>query len=375
VYFNPFDIAYPIGINLLETTPGLSNDEKLLEQEFITESVVSLFRKVFSEGSSGHPHRIEYILRNTIHTAFTVEDPTLFTIFDLLNDPAYQKEVVSKLSDEHLLNFWKHEFGKAGDYQKVKMVSPVTARIGRFLFSPSAKRVLEQKKSTVNFDELLDSNKIIICNLAKGNIGEDTCEVMGVMLLNKLQLALLKRARSEQSERKKFYLYVDEFQNFATPSFVQMLSESRKYGLHLTIAEQSTSQQNDRNMVHTILANVGNVATFRSANPQDEDLLLRQFSPYVQRGDITNLPAFNFYMKTSALQPEEPFSGETLVPAVSRDQAKRESIIQSSRDLYSHPYERVASPIAKITQSRPKKSKKEHSTTPQVSLSVFPEDA
>jgi energy-coupling factor transporter ATP-binding protein EcfA2 len=374
VYFNPFDIAYPIGINLLQTTPELREDEKLLEQEFVTESVVSLFRKVFSEGSTGHPHRIEYILRNTIHTAFTVENPTLFTIFDLLNDPGYQKEVVSKLTDEHLLNFWKYEFGKAGDYQKVKMVSPVTARIGRFLFSPSARRVLEQKESTINFDKLLEENKIFICNLSKGNIGEDTSEVMGVMILNKLQLALLKRARKEQTQRKQFYLYVDEFQNFATPSFVQMLSESRKYGLHLTIAEQSTSQQNDRNMVHTILANVGNVVAFRSANPQDEDLLLRQFSPYIQRGDIANLPAFNFYMKISALTPEEPFSGETVVPDLSVDYDKREAIVNTSRQQYARFYEKAYVETKHVRKPKIKKSKNEQIPASVVVQSVFPEE-
>lgn len=373
IYFNPFDIAHPIGINLLETEPHLSMDDRLLEQEFVTESVVSLFRKVFSEGSSGHPHRIEYILRNTIHTAFTTENPTIFTIFNLLNDPAYQKDVVSKLQDENLLNFWKYEFGKAGDYQKIKMVSPVTARIGRFLFSPSAKRVLEQEKSTINFDHILNQNKILICNLSKGNIGEDTSEVIGVMLLNKLQLALLKRSRSERKERKPLYLYVDEFQNFATPSFVQMLSESRKYGLHLTIAEQSTSQQEDRQMVNTILANVGNVVSFRTANPQDEDLLLRQFSPYVAKGDLPNLPAYNFYMKTSALEPEEPFSGETIVSGVNVNYKKRENIIASSRELYAITYiekEKVDTPPK---QRRAKKNKKETTTTESENFSVFPE--
>ncbi|MGI0060595.1 MAG: type IV secretory system conjugative DNA transfer family protein, partial [Nitrosotalea sp.] len=242
IYFNPDDLKYPIGINLMELTSGLDEEDSLREKEFIAESVISLFRKVFSTAMSGSPHRIEYILRNTIHTAFTVENPTLFTIFELLNNPVFQQKVVAKLQDENLKNFWKFEFGKAGDFQRVKMVSPVTARIGRFLFSPSAKRILEQPKSTINFDEILDG-KILICNLAKGKLGEDSSQVLGIMILNKLQLAALKRARVTASKRKDFYLYVDEFQNFATKSFVDMLSESRKYKLNLVIAEQSTSQQ------------------------------------------------------------------------------------------------------------------------------------
>jgi GTPase SAR1 family protein len=374
IYFNPFDIAHPIGINLLQVEPNLSDDDRLLEHEFITESVVSLFRKVFSEGSSGHPHRIEYILRNTIHTALTTENPTIFTIFNLLNDPPFQKSVVSKLQDQNLLNFWKYEFGKAGDYQKIKMVSPVTARIGRFLFSPSAKRVLEQPHSTINFDQILNQNKIMICNLAKGNIGEDTSEVMGVLILNKLQLSLLRRSRSTRQDRHPLYLYVDEFQNFATPSFVQMLSESRKYGLHLTIAEQSTSQQHDRQMVNTILANVGNVISFRTANPQDEDLLLRQFSPYITKGDLPNLPAYNFYIKTAALQPQEPFSGETIVAQYYMDTQRREKIINSSRQQYAIKYvqkEKIETP----PKPRPSRRKKNgDQSTEKSEFSVFPED-
>lgn len=348
VYFNPFDIKFPIGVNLLELTPGLDEDDSLLEKEFITESVISLFRKVFSDAWSAHPHRIEYILRNTIHTAFTIENPTLFTIFDLLNNPIFQKKVVSQLQDENLKNFWKYEFGKAGDYQKVKMVAPVTARIGRFLFSPSAKRILEQEKSTINFDDILDSKKILICNLAKGNLGDDTSEVMGIMILNKIQLAALKRARVEQKSRNSFYLYVDEFQNFATPSFVQMLSEARKYGLNLTIAEQSTSQQKDRNIVDIILANTGTIVTFRSANPKDEQLLLPQFYPYINPGEIMNLPSFHFYMKMAAMNPEEPFSGVTIPVEVKIDKEKRQKLIQASRDNCAIIYSAKAKKIELI---------------------------
>lgn len=331
IYFNPFDIKYPIGINLLELTPDLDEDDALLEKEFICESVISLFRKVFSDAWSAHPHRIEYILRNTIHTAFTLENSTLFTIFDLLNNPTFQKNAIKGLQDENLKNFWKYEFGKAGDYQKVKMVAPVTARIGRFLFSPSARRILEQEKSTINFDAILDSKKILICNLAKGNIGEDTSEVMGIMILNKIQLAALKRARVEKQKRNEFYLYVDEFQNFATPSFVQMLSEARKYGLNLIMAEQSTSQQKDRNIVDIILANAGTIVSFRSANPRDEQMLLPQFSPYVAQNEISNLPSFHFYMKKAAILPEEPFSGITMPVTVKKDSKKWTMLIDTSR--------------------------------------------
>jgi Helicase HerA, central domain len=269
IYFNPDDLEHPIGLNLLELTPSLDENDALREKEFVTESVVSLFRKVFSDSLTGNPHRIEYILRNAIYTAFHVENPTIFTVYDLLNDPDFRRSVTKNLTDERLVKFWKNEFGKSGDWQKVKMISPVTARIGRFLFSPSAKRILEQPKSTINFDEILDQGKILVCNLSKGKIGEDTSQVLGITILNKIQLASLKRSRLQQEDRRDFFLYVDEFQHFANNSFIGMLSEARKYRLDIVMAEQSTSQQSS-DLVNVILANVGTTIMFRSANPQDE---------------------------------------------------------------------------------------------------------
>lgn len=331
IYFNPDDLAHPIGVNLLELRPGLEGDELLREKDVVTESVVSVFRKVFSEDDSGG-HRIEYVLRNTIQTALHVEGATLFTVYDLLNDPPYRKQVLKTIDDRNLQNFWKQELGKAGDMQKVKMAAGITAKIGRFLFSASAKRVFEQPRSTINFDEILDG-KILICNFSKGLLGEDTSELFGVALLAKLQLAALQRARVKQADRKPFYLYVDEFQNFATPSFVQLLSEARKYKFYLTMAEQSTSQQDDQQMVNIILANVGTIICFRSGNPADEKLVLPLFEPYIEKGEIANLPSYNFYMRVSAQKSQEPLSGETVI--VKPSNKRIEKILATSRRRYS----------------------------------------
>lgn len=333
VYFNPDDLAHPIGLNLLELTPGLEGDELLREKDLVTESVVSVFRKIFSDDDTGG-HRIEYILRNAIQTALTVEDATLFTIYDLLNDPTYRKQVLRNIDDKNLINFWKQELGKAGDMQKVKMAAGITAKIGRFLFSASAKRILEQPRSTINFHDILDG-KILICNFSKGLIGEDTSELFGIAVLAKLQLASLQRARVKQADRKPFYLYVDEFQNFATPSFVQMLSEARKYKLYLTMAEQSTSQQDDQQMVNVILANVGTVICFRSGNPADEKLILPLFQPYIEEGEIANLPSYNFYMRIAAQNSQEPFSGETMLLDNISSNTNALLARKSSRRLYA----------------------------------------
>lgn len=357
VYFNPDDLAYPIGLNLLEIDAKLEGDELLREKDIITEAIVSIFRKIFSDDDSGG-HRIEYMLRNAVQTALTQKNATLFTVYNLINDPTYRKKVVTSLDDENLKRFWRNEFGKAGGMQQVKMAAGITAKIGRFLFSASAKRILEQEKSTIDFDDIINNRKILICNFSKGLLGEDTSELLGTMVIAKLQLASLRRARIRQQDRAPFYLYVDEFQNFATMSFVQMLSESRKYKLFLTMAEQSTSQQDDQRMVNIILANVGTVVCFRTGNPADEQALLQMFAPHIEQGEIANLPAFNYYVRIAAIHSQEPLSGETLLiddTGASGAQA-RQSIIDNSRKNYATKYVPKTTKPAKSKQQPTKKN-------------------
>lgn len=340
VYFNPDDIGYPMGINLLELTPGLNEEDTIREKEFIAESIISVFNKIYTDKYSGP--RMEYILRNTIHTAFLVPDATLFTIYKLLINTPFRKSVVRNLKDENLLDFWKYEFAKAGDYQKVKMISPITNKIGRFLFSPTAKRILEQGKSTINFDTIMNEGKILLCNLAKGKIGEDNSSVFGVLIMAKIQLAALKRARMKPETRKDFYLYVDEFQNFATPAFAQILSEARKYRLGAILAHQTTSQLEDISLVNITLANTGTVICFRTANPEDERMILPQFQPYINQGEIASLPSYHFYMRLGALNPEEPFSGVTTPVHMPFSQSRIDEVIESSRKSFAKKYEAVA---------------------------------
>jgi len=336
VYFNPDDISYPMGINLLQLTPGLNSEDAIREKEFIAESIISVFNKIYTEKYSGP--RMEYILRNTIHTAFTVPDATLFTVYKLLINTSYRKGVIRGLTDENLKDFWKYEFAKAGDYQKVKMISPITNKIGRFLFSPTAKRILEQGKSTINFDTILNEGKILLCNLSKGKIGEDNSSVFGVLIMAKIQLAALKRARMKQEDRKDFYLYVDEFQNFATPAFAQILSEARKYRLGAILAHQTTSQIEETSLVNVTLANTGTVICFRTANPEDERMILPQFLPYIEQGEIASLPSYHFYMRLGALDPAEPFSGMTIPVHIEYSQNRIDEVIESSRKLYTKSY-------------------------------------
>ncbi len=364
IYLNPDDLAHPIGMNLLELSPDLEGDDLLREKDLITEAAISVLRKIFSEDDSGG-HRIEYVLRNTIQTALTLDDPTLFTIFELLNDAKYRRKVVKNLEDKNLRDFWNNELGKAGDMQKVKMAAGITAKIGRFLFSASARRMIEQPKSTINFEDILAGRKILICNFSKGFLGEDTSALFGTTVLAKLQTASLRRARISHESRTPYYLYVDEFQNFATTSFVQMLSEARKYKLFLTMAEQSTSQQDEQRLVDIILANVGTVVCFRSGSPSDERLVLPLFMPFIQQGEIANLPSYSYYVRISAVTAQEPMSGVTVVVEDRGDDSIAKQVIESSRELYakkSEPTETpeskpIADQVASITKkvSKPRK--------------------
>ena len=353
IYFNPSDIGHPIGLNLLELTPGLTDDDLLLEKDMVTESIVSMFRKIFSTNNT-NGHRIEYVLRNAVQTALTLPHPTLFTVYNLLNDAVYRGRVLSKLRNPDLKLFWR-EFAKAGSYQQVSMAAGITAKIGRFLFSASARRILEQPTSSFDFDELMSQGKILICNVSKGQLGEDTAELFGIMVLAKLQLATLRRANRKKADRKPFYVYVDEFQNFATPSFVQLLSEARKYGLFLTMAEQSTAQQSERRLIDIVLANVGTIISFRTSSQQDEQILQPLLSPYVEPGTLSRLPAYTFYLRLAALQPQPPFSGRTILMAEPPDELIVQHVILASRMAYGRRPTDL--PVIKQTKS-PKKAMK-----------------
>jgi hypothetical protein len=337
IYFDPDDIDYPISVNLLEIPKGTKGDDLLREKDRITESVISVLRKIFSDDDTGG-HRIEYILRNTIQTALTIPDSTIFTVFELLTNDDYRKKITNELPAGTLKNFWRNELGKAGNMQRVKMSQGVTSKIGRFEFSVATKRVMGNPRSTIDFDNILSTNKILICNFSKGRLGEDTSALFGTAILAKLQVAANRRDRLAQAERSPYYLYVDEFQNFATMPFVQMLSEARKYKLFLTMAEQSTSQQEEQRMVNIILANVGTVVCFRTGSPLDEDLVLPLFQPFIESGEIANLSSYSFYIRIAAIQPQEPMSGQTLLLEDLGDGKVADLVKSNSRKNYAKKF-------------------------------------
>lgn len=310
IYFDPTDQESQIGLNLLELSSKPGSKDYASEKDQITESLISLFRKVF-ETEDIASHRIEYILRNSIQTALLIEGSNIFTIFRLLTDSAYRQQIIPRIKDQNLANFWTNELGRAGEYQRVKMTAGITSKVGRFLFSEPAKRVFSKTNSTLDFDDILNNKKILICNFSKGKLGEDGSKLFATTIMTKLQLAALKRVKTPINERTDHYLYLDEFQNYSPTNIVQILTESRKYGLYLTMAEQSPSQQ-DPYSTSIILANVANLVCFRTASPKDERLLLPNFGNYLTPQDLNNLPSFNFYFKSVGKVVIPPTSGKTL---------------------------------------------------------------
>lgn len=331
IYFNPSDYKRPVGINLLQMPEGLEGDKLEHAKDIRTEAMVSVLRKVFHSDSEDIGHRIEYILRNTIQTAFTIIDPNLFTIFKLLNDPKYNQQVTRAVQDPYLKMFWRNEVGRAGAFQKVKMQAGVTAKIGRFIFSPSVKKAFNQPSDDcLDFDALINKKKILICNFSKGLIGEDASQLFSTTILAKIQLTILEQVVKKEARRKPFYLYVDEFQHFATQSFIEMLSEARKYGLNLTMAQQSAQQQGSQKLTEVLLANIGSLITFRTNSPADTSLLTPFYEPFISKADLANTPSRSFYLKTVAIEAGTPISGITKLP---KNQPKTSNNITQKRKV------------------------------------------
>lgn len=334
VFINPSDISHPVGINLLELPSGLNSDELEMAKDLVTEAIVSIFRKVFSDDGSGG-HRIEYILRNVIHTAFYVPGANLFTLNKLLSNDPYRASIVSTIEDSSLKDFWYGEFNKAGSYQRVKMIAGVTAKLGRFQRSVVARRILEQKKSTIDFEEIINKRKILICNFSKGAIGEDTSSLLGMVVLAKLQLAAWHRSLKPQNSRRPFYLYVDEFQSFASHTLTQLVSESRKYGICLTLAEQTMANQNASD-ANILLANIGNIACFRLTATSDTDKLLHMFAPDLTARDFSDLTSYCFFMKQ--IDVSRPLSGKTILLKDKGSGITARRAINASKKRYSRIY-------------------------------------
>jgi len=356
VWFAPDDDGFPIALNLLELkSDNLSTSQLQKQKSLIASSIISIFQKFYDAKYFGP--RMEYVLRNTILTALETEDPTLQTIINLLTKTKYRKEVVKSLTNMVLRDFWVYEFEKIGSMQRNQVISPITNKIGGVLSSPINYNILSQVKNKLDFDDIMNSGKILLCDLSKGKIGEDESSFFGSLIIAKIQLSALKRVTIPEDDRKDFFLYVDEFQNFATNTFTELVSEARKYRLATIMAHQSISQITDRDIIKVILANVGTVICFKTANPEDEQFILPIFSPEVQKHEIANLPLYHFYMKLAVRQAQDTFLAKADNFTALGSQKTTDAAVAESRKRYATPVEELVQPETKETEV-PKKAVK-----------------
>ena len=336
IYFNPADLGHPVAFNVMEKVAP--------EYRYLAASgVVGAFKKIWLE--TWGP-RLEYLLRNAILALLEYPGATLLNIMRLLVDKDYRKDVISYIQDPVVKAFWRDEFSRYPDKFQVEAVSPIQNKVGQYITSPLIRNIIGQKRSSLDFREIMDEGKVLIVNLSKGRIGEDGSALLGAMIITKLQLAAMSRVDLPEEERRDFYLYVDEFQNFATESFTNILSEARKYHLNLILAHQYIAQVPEV-VRDAVFGNAGSMATFR-IGPEDAEFLEKEFLPEFNASDLCNLPRYYIYLKLMIDGvTSRPFLAKSLPPRQKPEVSLREEIIESSRKKYTTSREKVEKEIAK----------------------------
>ncbi|HLD21136.1 MAG TPA: type IV secretion system DNA-binding domain-containing protein [Patescibacteria group bacterium] len=325
VYFNPADMDFPVGFNILE---AVSESHKHL----VVSGMMGVFQKIWENMWSS---RMEYILNNTLLALLDTPGQTLLGINRLLSDADFRKRIVGNVKDPVVKQFWLIEFASYNEKYAQEAVAPIQNKIGQFLSAVVIRNIVAQVKSSINVREIMDTEKIFIINLSKGRIGEDNSRLLGGLLITKMQLAAMERVDTPEHERKDFYLYVDEFQNFAVESFASILSEARKYRLCLTMAHQYIAQLTEE-VRDAVFGNVGTIITFRVGSP-DAMFMEAEFMPRFTPEDIINLPKYNIYIKLLIDGvTSQPFSAITL-PPISQTTHSGEKVIKVSRERYARP--------------------------------------
>ena len=348
IYFNPADVEYPIAFNVMEKV-----DPE--HRHLVAGGLMSVFKKIWPDVWSA---RMEYILNNTILALLEYPGTTLLCINRMLADSDYRKKVVEKIKDPMVKSFWVNEFSKYTQRYEVEATAAIQNKVGQFISNPLIRNIIGQVKSTIDMRKVMDEGKILIANISKGKIGEDNSRLLGALLITKLQLAAMSRVDIPEEERKDFFLYVDEFQNFATRSFVNILSEARKYRLSLVIGNQYLSQLEEMTPTgrssevrEAIFGNVGTIICFR-VGAEDAEFLEKEFLPEFNANDLVNLTKYNIYIKLMIDGVAgRPFSAQTLPPLPLPKESHKEKIIKVSRERYGTPRNIIEEKIERWTGS------------------------
>lgn len=337
LYFAPFDTDFPVSFNVME---DVGPDKRHL----VSNGLMSAFKKIWVDAWSA---RMEYILNNILLALLEFPDSTLIGVNRMLADKEYRKRVVDNITDVSVKAFWVDEFARYGDRYMQEAGAAIQNKIGQFIANPLVRNIIGQPKSTFDLRKMMDERKVLILNLSKGRVGEANANLLGSMLITKIYLGAMSRADTPEKELRvlpNFYLYVDEFQSFANESFADILSESRKYKLNLTIAHQYIEQMSDE-VRAAVFGNVGTMATFR-VGAYDAEVLEKEFAPQFTAQDLVSLGQFQVYLKLMIDGvSSHPFSATTLPPIPSSGVSYREAIISLSRSVFARPRDVVENEI------------------------------
>ena len=343
IIIDPSDLQWPISFNPLEHVG--ENFRGLVASGF-----VGVLKKIF--GDSWGP-RLEYILRNTTLALLESKNSTMMGIPRMLTDKVYRESVVAQITDPVVRAFWQYEWNGMEPKQQAEAIGPILNKVGQFLSSAMIRNLTCQPTSTINFRKAMDEQKILVVNLSKGKIGEDAMALLGSMIVTRVQLAAMSRADVPPSQRPDCFLYVDEFQNFATDSFANILSEARKYNLGLTIAHQYIGQLSDE-VRDAVIGNVGSMILFRVGTP-DAEALQKEFAPVFEVADMINLEKGHVYIKLLVDGfAAQPFSARTMMPK-HVEGTLRDQVIAFSRQRYSRPRAEVEGLIDEVSGYKQKR--------------------
>jgi DNA-directed RNA polymerase subunit RPC12/RpoP len=335
VYFDPSDLDYPIGFNILEAV-----DPRL--KHLVAAGLMGVFKKIWEGVWSA---RMEYIMNNTILALLDTPGTTLLGINRMLSDKDYRNKIISNVQDPIVKQFWIQEFGNYQDKFASEAVAPIQNKVGQFLSASIIRNIVAQAKSTIKVREMMDEQKIFIVNLSKGKVGEDASRLLGGMLITKIQMAAMERVDMDEEDRNDFYLYVDEFQNFAVESFASILSEARKYRLNLIMAHQYIAQLTEE-VRDAVFGNVGSMVTFRVGST-DAQFMEDEFMPRFTPENLINLPKYQVYLKLMIDGvTSQPFSANTL-PPIAQVTGTKDRVIEQSRERYAGNKEEIEQHVMK----------------------------
>jgi hypothetical protein len=338
IYFAPFDLDNPISFNVLESM----GDDK---NHLIAGGLMNAFKKIWQDAFSG---RMEYILNNTLLALLEYPGATLLGVNRMYSDKDYRKKVVDCITDPSVKSFWVDEYAKYSEKFAMEATASIQNKIGQFTSNPLIRNMVGQPKSSFDFRKAIDEKKIMIFNLSKGKMGPDNMRLVGGMIVTKIYLAAMSRADKSAAELKQMpplYLYVDEFQNFANESFAEILSESRKYNLALTVANQYIEQMTEE-VRAAILGNVGSMVTFRIGAP-DAGIMEKEFTPYFTQEDLVSLGFGQIYLKLMIDGiGSKPFSAQTIPPIPEPEIDFVSDIISESRRQFTRNRKEVEEEIA-----------------------------